>query len=120
MKDYLASEHDRNVHKHRTFERLLRLAFGPDVSVLVAHHITFTLEPGGEPNEIPSADTAMFDHEIMGRAFGKVEMFALMAYLAVAKLESRDALLEDYIGKEEDARTRKQAEELAATAADAG
>jgi len=120
MKDYLSAEHDRNLHNHRLYERLLRLAHGPDLSVLVAHHITITLEVGGDPNEIPSADTLLFDHEFMGRAFGQPTHFEVMAQLAVEPVGRRDLRLEEFVAREEEIRAGRRAEELAATAIDAG
>lgn len=120
MKDYLNSENERNHHNHALYERLLRLAFGPDVSVLVGHHLTFTLEAGGDPNEIPSADTTMFDHDLMARAFGTPGCYEVMAQLALEPAVQRDRRLEDFVTVQERMRAGKQAEEFERLASDAG
>lgn len=104
MKDYLMAENNRNHKNHRLYERLMRLAVGDDARVLVAHHLTFDVAKGGEeePNEIPSADTLMFCHELMTRVFGPSAM-AIMAQLAVRPVEGgeRDAHLENMLSLRE-------------------
>lgn len=94
MKDYLADETLRNHRNHKIFERLLKRAIGK-CDVLVAHHLTFTTD-GDEPNEIPSADTLIFDVELMGKVFGD-RAYNIMQSLSVRKVDSRDAFLEHYL-----------------------
>lgn len=92
MKDYLAAENARNHRNHRLYERFLRMAFGPEATVLVAHHLNYEVAEGsgGEPIEIPSADTMMFCHELMEKVFGIDDMHYAMAQLAVRPVEERD------------------------------
>lgn len=93
-KYYLQAENERNVAGHKTFEKLLKIAFGANEVVMVGHH--FVLAPGGDitkgVNEIPSADTAIFDHVIMKRVFGKQAINVMIA-CARKPVEERDAEL---------------------------
>jgi hypothetical protein len=100
MKDYLAAENERNHRNHRVYERFMRLATGEDTNVLVKHHITFEVAADGEPNEVPSADTLMFCHELMEKVFG-MSALALMAQLAVRPVEERDAHFEQLVARRE-------------------
>ena len=95
MKDYLVAENDRNHKNHALYERMLRKAFGPDTRILVAHHLTFEVA-GGEPVEIPSADTFMFDHLLMQRVFGE-DAGEVMAQLALTPTETRDQVLNNFM-----------------------
>jgi len=103
MKDYLGFENARNKQHAELYTRLIRLAYGKDLQVLIGHHLTF--EDGGNldtENEIPSADTLLFDHEVMRRVFPDNWKAVLMT-LALAPVEERDAealkLLELYATK---------------------
>jgi hypothetical protein len=79
-KYWLQSENDRNTHHGQLFVDLLKVAFGADEVVMVGHHFVF--EPQGamaaldltKLNEIPSADTIIFDHDIMGAVFGPLAL----------------------------------------------
>ena len=96
MKDFLSFEQARNKHRAALYEKMLRIAFGESCAVLVGHHIGF--EFGGDintENEIPSADTLLFDHDIMGKVFGSRSL-AIMAELATIPAEKRDTRLEEF------------------------
>lgn len=95
MKDYLLAENTRNHQNHKVYERLLRAAIQPDCDVLIGHHLTFTL-PEGEPNEIPSADTLIFDFELMKKVFGS-RAASIVEHLAVLSCTQRDLMLEEYL-----------------------
>lgn len=77
-KYWLQAENDRNVHNGSLFVNIIKAAFGIDEVVMVGHHFVF--EPRTamteldltKLNEIPSADTVLFDHDIMGAVFGPV------------------------------------------------
>lgn len=72
MKAYLAFEDHRNRTHAALYTRLIQKAFGEDTDVLVGHHICF--EKHGQistEEEIPSADTLLFDHDIMYAVFGE-------------------------------------------------
>lgn len=90
MKNFLEYENARNHKNHRLYERFMRLAVGKDTDVLVVHHITFKMEGEDDGNEIPSADTLMFDHELMKRVFGDNFLY-YVTQLAVRSCEERDA-----------------------------
>lgn len=71
FKYYLGYENDRNTQNAELFVTLLQHAMDPKEVVLVGHH--FVCELNGDLktlNEIPSADTLLFDHEIMKAVFG--------------------------------------------------
>ena len=92
IKDYLTSENERNKAHAALYEQMLRHAFREQANcaVLIGHHLTF--EFGGlidTENEIPSADTLMFDHDIMGRLFGERATLVMMS-LARVPVEARD------------------------------
>ena len=93
MKDYLATENQRNKTHAALYTAIMKEAFGADCEVLIGHHLTF--EQGGDlstENEIPSADCLMFDHEVMTKVFGE-SAITLMRYLAATPMEQRDSIL---------------------------
>lgn len=92
IKDYLLSENTRNRNNHKLYEAILREAFGKEDSVLVAHHLTF--DGSSEPDEIPSADTMIFDHDIAQRIWPNTYKENL-AELATLPCDERDARLEE-------------------------
>jgi hypothetical protein len=93
MKDYLESEKVRNKTSAHLFTAIMQKAFGNPSSIMIGHHLTF--EFGGDletENEIPSADTLIFDHAAMGKVFGG-RAASVMADLAVTPCERRDRRL---------------------------
>ena len=95
IKDYLTSENERNKTHAALYVQMLRHAFREqsDFAVLIGHHLTF--EFGGSietENEIPSADTLMFDHDIMTRVFAERAVLVMMS-LARVPVETRDEVL---------------------------
>lgn len=103
MKNYLQYENERNQRNHKLYERLMRLAFGKDATILVAHHLNFELVGDEEPTEIPSADTLMFDHQLMQKVFGD-NFYFYVAQLAVRPVEQRDVHLAFLLDKLEGGR----------------
>jgi hypothetical protein len=97
IKNYIESEISRNKLSADLYERMLRKAFG-NVEVLVGHHFVFEDPVAGLPseNEIPSADTVLFDHDIMTACFGE-DAVRIMQTLAATPVESRDTVLREYI-----------------------
>jgi hypothetical protein len=92
MKDYLEYENARNKAAAALFERMLRTAFG-DCQVMVGHHIG--MEFGGDlqtENEIPSADTLCFDHDIMKAVFAE-DAIEFMQRLAAVPCYERERML---------------------------
>lgn len=95
-KDYLGYENDRNKKHGQLFVDIVKRAFGDHYDVLIGHHITF--EACGDlqtENEIPSADTLIFDHQIMGRVFGG-RALEIMRDLATIPPDRRDEVLAAY------------------------
>lgn len=105
MKDWLTTEMARNHERAALYTRLLRRAFGElkDLQVMIGHHLTIEYEGRLETeDEIPSADTMIFDHEIMGRAFGdRAKMIMMDLAISPANGGQRDARLELWLSKEE-------------------
>jgi hypothetical protein len=92
MKDWLGYENRRNRDNAALFTAIMKRAFG-NAEVLIGHHLTF--QQGGDletENEIPSADTLMFDHTIMTAVFGD-RAVDVMQHLAATPCQSRDAVL---------------------------
>lgn len=90
MKDYLGYENDRNKKNAALYQAILRKAWGPTTDVLVGHHIcTEQNRELSTENEIPSADTLMFDHDIMGKVFGDNAQ-NVMIHLALRTADERD------------------------------
>jgi hypothetical protein len=96
-KDYLVWENDRNKRNHKLYTDILHHCFGAD-GVIIGHHLTF----GGEeaPDEIPSADTLIFDHPIAQMIWGDGYL-AVLEHLAVLPAEQRDIALSTYFYKRE-------------------
>lgn len=86
-KYYLQAENDRNTHNGSLFIELIKAAFGVEEVVLVGHHFVFEPKASMEAldlkvlNEIPSVDTMIFDHDIMGVIFGGCARY-VMQHLA--------------------------------------
>lgn len=96
-KDYLGTENARNKQHAALYVAIIQAAFGPQNDCLIGHHLTF--EAHGDidsENEIPSADTMIFDHTIMGAVFGPGAPY-LMAHLAMLPVDTgaRDAALKE-------------------------
>src|SRR5688572_29043208 len=90
IKDFLSVEDKRNRTHAALFARMLRLAYGRDVDVIVGHHVTFEFHGDiSTENEIPSADCLLFDHDIMPRIFGRRRAMELMQHLATIPAEER-------------------------------
>lgn len=95
MKDYLGTENSRNKKYAKLYEDLIKTAFGEDNDVLIGHHLTF--EHHGDistENEIPSADTLIFCHDLMTRVFGEGALH-VMHELAALPVGARDERLSE-------------------------
>lgn len=99
-KDYLGFEDQRNRTHAQLYTNLIKAAFGNDYDVLIGHHICF--EKHGDistENELPSADTLIFDHDIMKAVFGIAKYRDIMFHLVAVKPEERDDLLTEYMAE---------------------
>jgi hypothetical protein len=101
VRKYFRDEVTRNKASAVLFEEMLRHAFGAEIVVIVGHHLTIEDSSGTArenvltENEIPSADTFMFDHEIMTARFGD-DAIMVMQSLASTRTDDRDALLAEH------------------------
>lgn len=96
-KVYLKEEGARNRRSAGLFTKLVQLAFGADEAVIVGHHINFEKDGKIETeNEIPAADTLLFDHDVMGAIFG-ADAIMVMQSLASMRAEFREEYLDQYL-----------------------
>lgn len=100
-KGYFRAEKVRNADSAVLFTDMLKHAFGEHNIVIIGHHLTFEdtrgtpLENVKSENEIPSADTLMFDHDVMQACFGS-DAIMVMQSLASVRTDLRDALLAEH------------------------
>lgn len=95
QRDYLGYENHRNTVHAQLYTDIVNEAFGHE-DVIVGHHITF--ERHGDiktENEIPSADTLLFDVDVASRLFGEHFARSLLMRLALTPVESRDKAYAD-------------------------
>lgn len=93
-----AYENDRNAAGADLFKAIIREVYGVQ-DVIIAHHLVFVTEERGADGfmyqiveEIPAADTLIFDHDIARRLWGVAWPDKLMQ-LALEPPETRDKLL---------------------------
>lgn len=94
VKDYLTVEDARNRANAKLFRAIIQAAFGSQDDVTIGHHLSF--QPHGDIenlNEIPSADTLIFDHDLMRRVFGD-NAIRVMQRLCMYPCDTRDAELQ--------------------------
>lgn len=92
-------ENDRNADNRDLFKAIIREAF--DVQdVLVGHHLTYEAQEVRDGfnytimEEIPSADTLIFDHDVAQKLWGR-DWRNVLVRLALEPCETRDKLLAD-------------------------
>lgn len=98
-KDYLSYENTRNKKSHKLFTDILTEVFGK-TEIVIAHHICYEGE-SDNPEEIPSADTLIFDHGIMAKIFGEKHKVILIE-LATTPVDERDAKLAKFYYERQD------------------
>lgn len=97
VKDFLGIENARNKRHAALYIHIMQLAMGATTDVLIGHHLCFETDKDiNTENEIPSADTLLFDHGIMTAVFGD-RALEIMSHLAVTPSESRDEVLKCYV-----------------------
>lgn len=94
-RNYVTDEYQRNVDSRTLYTTLLKHAFGSDAVVVISHHILVKLADE-TVHEMPSADTVLFDHDIMGRVFG-TKARTYMASLAVTLPGAREARVRGWL-----------------------
>lgn len=93
-KDWLTVEADRNRANADLFTAIMRKAYGQNESILIGHHLCF--QCGNDiatENEIPAADSLIFDIEIMRAVFGD-DADWLLPELSLAPANVRDEMLQ--------------------------
>ena len=99
IKNYLSYEGHRNRTHAAIYRKMMHLAFAGEgeTAIIIGHHLTFQF--GGDletENEIPAADTLIFDHDIMGAIFG-ARAISIMQALAAVPVDARDEALAGYL-----------------------
>lgn len=103
-KYWLQFENDRNTHHGQIFIDLIKRAFRVDEVVMVGHHFVFEPQAAMQKldltqlNEIPSADTLLFDHDIMTAVFG-ADAIPLMVEMARRPCSARDDVVRTALEK---------------------
>lgn len=96
IKSYLHFEGERNRKNATLFEKMIKHAYGEKNAVICGHHLTFEFDGDlTTENEIPAADTLIFDHEIMEANFGD-DAYMVMQACAAVRAEYRDELLQQH------------------------
>lgn len=129
FKYFLHYENDRNQLNTDLYKRFLGIAFGAEEHelVLVGHHFMCESQrPGNSAeenlrtiNEIPSADTALFDHDIMRAVFG-ADFLDVIKALAVVPASDREKILESRLSLLDKASTDRYAAKEQSQATDDG
>lgn len=98
-----AWENDRNQNKRDLFKAIIREVYGAQ-DVIVAHHLAYVaqeerVEDGRQYHyeqveEIPSADTLIFDHDAARKLWGEAHYLNVLARLAMEPVACRDDVLE--------------------------
>lgn len=91
-------ENDRNNENAALYKAIIREAYGV-TDVICGHHLVYQVEDKREDGftytfveEIPSADTLIFDHEVAKKIWGPGYL-PVLARLAMTPPEARDAEL---------------------------
>lgn len=85
IKDFLSLENARNKRNAALYVDLLHRAYGCKQDVLIGHHLNFQMHGDiTSINEVPSADTLLFDHDVMDKIFGE-EAHWIMGHMAMMR-----------------------------------
>ena len=92
-------ENDRNSENNALYKAIIREAYGV-TDVICGHHLVYQVEdkrPDGFTytfvEEIPSADTLIFDHEVAKKIWGETRYITVLQHLACVPTENRDRVL---------------------------
>lgn len=89
---FLGPEGKRNRANAALYKAMLCVAWG-ECEVIVGHHVNFQFDGDlSTEDEIPSADTLLFDHDIMGAVFGDSAVL-LMTQIAAVRPYERERIL---------------------------
>lgn len=91
-------ENDRNADGSKLFKDIIREAFGI-TDVIIAHHLVYVKDDKRADGfdyqvveEIPSADSLIFDHDVAQKIWG-TNFKSILMQLAIEPVASRDKLL---------------------------
>lgn len=106
MKIEGAYENDRNAESSDLFKAIIREAYGVK-DVIIAHHLVYVTEEKRADGfnysiveEVPSADSLIFDHDVARKIFGDEHFKEVLVKLALEPVATRDKLLgEIYHGR---------------------
>lgn len=95
-----AYENDRNAERAELYKAVVREVYGVK-DVIVGHHIVYQLEEKGPDGftytfteEVPSADTLLFDHDAAKKIWGE-KWQDMLVQLALTPVDKRDAVFEE-------------------------
>lgn len=109
LQDWVGLEIERNKRHADLYEQLVKRAFGADMDVLVGHHIV--IERHGDiksETEIPSADTLLFNIEIMTTVFGEELAQTIIHTLCEAPPDEREAIVGRWLDAIDNADEKEQ------------
>jgi hypothetical protein len=93
-------ENDRNGENAELYKAIIREAFGV-TDVICGHHLVYQVEDKRADGftytfveEIPSADTLIFDHDVAKKIWGP-DFKRILGMLALTPIADRDKLLAD-------------------------
>jgi hypothetical protein len=94
-------ENDRNAENADLYKAIIREAYGV-TDVICGHHLVYQIEDKRADGftytfveEVPSADTLIFDTDVAQRLWGD-KWKSVLSILAVTPIAERDALLHDF------------------------
>ena len=91
--DWLATETERNKKYAPLYTAIIKKAYGCNEAVLIGHHLCFEHDNDiSTEDEIPSADSLIFDHDIMRTVFGD-NAASVISTLALSPVSVRDDML---------------------------
>lgn len=95
-KDFGSYENNRNAENRNLYSAILKAVFGQEDDTLIAHHLCFSVQDGDvfKVEEIPSADTMIFDH-VVAKHLWPNTWEANLTTLALTPVEQRDAKLKE-------------------------
>lgn len=91
-------ENDRNAANSDLYKAMIRECFGVS-DVIIAHHLVYVTSETRDGfqyqivEEVPSADTLIFDHDVARRIWGPEAFLEVLRALACEPIKSRDSLL---------------------------
>ena len=92
-------ENDRNTVYSELYKAIIREAYGVK-DVICAHHLVYVVVERGADGfeyqrvqEVPSADTLIFDHDVAKKIWGEARYKRVLCCLAFQTTENRDAVL---------------------------